>query len=327
MEHEFYRGGALRTEISARGRVQAVLDADTPMRWDRTTIELRHQLKAGPCTVWCMRILQRVGVQRHVLDALAPLLFHIEALVYVGDIEYENAQTKGTAVDPRWREGIEEILRAYGLDEPGIVSTLAQLGDYLRLESSILEGRTPLTPEIIPNTCYIRCSGINLLLRIAFLLAGVQPGDKFFALLGQLSAHDEISTDLATYAEDLSEGFFNVYRLATWIHGPQAAKQHLKRHADDMLRVLRRDITHADRATLILFAAAIPPIIPLDPRLPSIVPKLLPRVLLAHLIKLRMHFHHISKPPRFPEPLPDTVPVASPMGRETDASMSVSRSS
>jgi hypothetical protein len=313
MEHEFYRGGALRTEISTRGRVRAVLGADAPTRWNRTTIDLRHQLKAGSCTVWCMRVLGRAGVRRHVLDVLAPVLFHIEALVYVGDFEYEDSQANGTAVDPRWREGIEEILRAYRLDEdPGIVTALAQLVDYLELESSIQGGRTPLRPELIPRTCYIRCSGIHMLLRIGFRLAGIDPGERFFTLLGQLSAHDEISTDLSSYAEDLGDGAFNVYRIATSIYGPQAAKQRLKRHGDDMLRTLRRDIADSDRPTLIRFAATIPPIIPLDPRLPSIVPKLLPRAALARLVNLRMLFHSLSKPPRFPEPLPDSSPVFSP---------------
>jgi hypothetical protein len=326
MEHEFYRGGALRDEVSTRARVKAVLGADPPRRWNRTTIDLRHQLKAGACTTWCMRVLARAGVKRHVLDALAPVLFHIEALVYVGDFEYENAQTKGTAVDPRWREGIEEILQAYKLDDPGTVSTLDRLSDYLQLETDILAGRTPLRPELIPSTCYIRCSGINMLVRIGFRLAGIQPDEKFFTLLGQLSAHDEISTDLASYEEDLNDEAFNVYRLATWIYGPQAAEHHLRRHGDEMLRALRWDIAHADRDTLTLFAAAIPPIVPLSPRLPSIVPKLLPRVPLAHLVKLRMRYHSFSKPLRFPKPLPDTTPVASTPVRGMATALSVSRS-
>jgi hypothetical protein len=321
MEHDFYHGGALRAEASTRDRVQAVLGSDTPMRWNRTAIDLRHQLKAGPSTVWCMRVLARAGVRRHVLDVLSPVLFHIEALVYLGDLEYESAQTKGTAVDPRWREGIEEILRAYELDEPGIVSALDELGDYFRLESSILDGRTPLNSELIPRSCYSRCSGVNLLLRIGFRLAGIQPDERLFWLLRQLSAHDEISTDLSSYAEDLGEGQFNVYRLAIWIYGPQAAGHALKRHGDDMLRALRRDVARTDRATLISFAASIPPMIPLSPRLPSVLPKLLPRAPLAALITMRMQFHSISKSPRFPEPLPDTAPTSSSV-READASLS-----
>ncbi|MBB5957309.1 hypothetical protein FHS29_003902 [Saccharothrix tamanrassetensis] len=322
MEHEFYRGGALRDEVRTRARVKAVLGTDVPRRWNRTTIDLRHQLKAGACTVWCMRVLARAGVKRHVLDALAPVLFHIEALVYVGDFEYENAQTEGTAVDPRWREGIEEILRAYQLDDRGIVSALARLVDYLELETDILAGRTPLHPDLIPRTCYIRCSGINMLVRIGFRLAGIQPDEEFFALLGQLSAHDEISTDLASYEEDLEDGAFNVYRLANWIYGPQAAEHHLRRHGDDMLRALRRDIANADRKTLTLFAAALPPIVPFSPQLPSIVPKLLPRAPLARLVDLRLHYHSTSKPLRFPEPVPDTAPAASRQVRATDAALS-----
>src|SRR6201999_4599590 len=98
------------------------------------------------------------------------------------------------------------------------------------LESSVLAGRAPLSHDLIPRTCYIRCSGIHMLLRIGFRLAGIQPGERFFTLLGQLSAHDEISTDLSSYAEDLSDGAFNVYRIATWIYGPQAARHRLKRH-------------------------------------------------------------------------------------------------
>lgn len=312
MEHNFYRGGALRAEVGVRRRVQAVLGDEISMRWSCTTIELRHQLKGSSAAIWCLRVLERAGVERHVLDFLSPVMFHVEALVYRGDIEYENAQCKGTAVDPQWHEGIEEILRAYKLDDPGILFALAELDDYFVLESSILAGRTPLRAELIHRTCYSRCSGAILLLRIGFRLAGIQADEMLFTLVRHLSAHDEISTDLPSYVEDLSEGLFNVYRLSTWIYGPQAAKHHLKQQGDDMLRALHHDIAHTDRATLALFAAVIPSMIPLSPRLPSIVPKLLPRALLAYLLKLRLHFHSISKPLCFPEPLTDTKPVALP---------------
>lgn len=310
MEHEFYRGAARRAEVGTRGRVQAVLGGDVAMRWGPTAIELRHQLKGSRAAVWCLRVLARAGVRQHVLDVLSPVMFHIEALVYRGDIEYENAQQDGGVADPAWREGVEEILRAYQIDEPAILASLAELDDYFRLESSILAGTTPLVGDLIQRTCYSRCSGATLLLRIGWRLAGLRPDERFFTLVRHLSAHDEISTDLPSYAEDLSEGMFNVYRLATWMYGPRAAQRELQRQGDDMLRALREDISRADRASLITFAAVIPPVVPVSPRLPSIVPKLLPRPALAAMLKLRAHFHTVSKAPRFPEPLPDRTPVA-----------------
>lgn len=308
MEHEFYRGAARRAEIGTRGRVQAVLD-DVAVQWEPTAIDLRHQLKGSRAAVWCMRILARAGIQQHVLDVLSPVLFHIEALVYRGDIEYETAQHDGTTADPQWREGIEEILRAYEIDDPPILASLAELDDYFRLESSILAGAVPLVGDLIQRSCYSRCSGALLLLRIGCRLAALEPDEQFFGLVRHLSAHDEISTDLPSYAEDLDEGMFNVYRLSTWIYGPQAAKQELQREGDSMIRALRADIAHTDRASLSLFASVIPPVVPVSPRLPSIVPKILSRRLLAGLIQLRTHFHTASKAPRFPDPLPDAKPV------------------
>lgn len=308
MEHNFYRGGALRAEDGTRRRVKSVLGDETLMRWSSTAIELRHQLKGSSAAVWCLRVLERAGVERQTVDYLAPVMFHIEALVYRGDIEYENAQTEGTAVDPQWRDGIEEILRAYNLHEPGITSALAELDEYFQLESDILAGRTPLRGDLIHRSCYLRCSGATLLLRIGFSLAGIRAGEQFFTLVRHLSAHDEISTDLPSYAEDLSEGLFNVYRLSTWMYGPETAKHHLRRQGDELLRALRRDISRADRDTLVLFAAVIPPVVPLNPRFPSVVPKLLPRAALARLLQARIHFHSASKPLRFPEPLTDTEP-------------------
>lgn len=309
MEHEFYRGAARRAEIGTRGRVQAVLGDEVAVRWEPTAIDLRHQLKGSRAAVWCLRILARAGVRHHILDVLAPVMFHIEGLVYRGDIEYETAQHDKTNVDPAWREGIEEILRAYEIDDPAILASLTELDDYFRLESSILAGRTALAGDLIQRTCYSRCSGATLLLRIGCRLAGVRPGEQFFTLVRHLSAHDEISTDLPSYAEDLSEGMFNVYRLSTWMYGPHSARQELQQRGDGMLRALRDDISHTDRASLILFAAVIPPVIPVSPRLPSILPKLLPRPALASLITLRTHFHSTRKTPRFPPPLPDAKPV------------------
>ncbi|MCX2951524.1 hypothetical protein [Lentzea sp. NEAU-D7] len=311
MEHEFYRGSARRAEVGMRRRVQAVLGDDMPVRWSRTTIDLRHQLKGSKAAVWCLRVLDRAGVRRQVLDFLAPVLFHVEALVYRGDFEYEDAQRDGGTADPQWREGIEEILRAYEIDEPAILGALAELDDYFLLESSIMEGRAVLDADLIQRTCYSRCSGATLLLRIGYRLAGIRPDERLFTLVRHLSGHDEISTDLPSYAEDLQEGLFNVYRLSTWIYGPEAAKHHLKRQGDDMLRALRHDITHTDAATLRLFAAIIPPIVPLNPRVPSVVPRLLPRALLAELLKLRIRFHSVAKAPRFPAPLADSRPIAS----------------
>ncbi len=310
MEHNFYRGGARRTEIGTRSRVQAVLAADDTMRWSHTTIDLRHQLKGSRAAIWCLRILRRAGVERHVLDFLSPVMFHIEGLVYRGDIEYETAQRDGTAVDPQWRDGIEEILRAYEIDDPGIVAALAELEDYFRLESDILAGRLPLRAELIPDSCYSRCSGATLLLRIGCRLADLRPDERFFTLVRHLSAHDEISTDLPSYAEDLEEGMFNVFRLATWVYGTQDAADHLKKQGDEMLKALRRDVSSSDHATLALFAAVIPPVLPLSPRFPSTIPKLLPRPLLAALLNLRIQFHDVSKSADFPRPLADPAPTA-----------------
>ncbi|MEW2515378.1 hypothetical protein [Streptomyces sp. NPDC046870] len=308
MEHNFYRGSARRTEVDARRRVHAVLALDEPVRWHHTAIDLRHQLKGSRAAIWCLRILRRAGVRPHVLDFLSPVLFHIEGLVYRGDIEYETAQQEGTPVGPEWRTGIEEILRAYRIEEPGILAALAELEDYFHLESDILAGRTPLRAELIAETCYSRCSGATLLLRIGCRLAGLDPDERFFTLVRHLSAHDEISTDLPSYTEDRDEGMFNVFRLATWVYDPPEAGHHLKRHGDEMLRALRHDVRHTDHATLTLFAAVIPPVLPLNPRFRSMTPKLLPRPLLAALVNLRIHFHSISKAPRFPQPLPDPRP-------------------
>jgi hypothetical protein len=310
MEHNFYRGGARRAEVGVRSRVKSVLGDETSMRWSSTAIDLRHQIKGSSAAIWCLRVLERAGVERHVLDFLSPVMFHIEALVYRGDIEFENAQCKGTTVDPQWHDGIEEILRAYEIDDPGTLSALAELDAYFELESDILAGRTPLHGDLVQRSCYSRCSGATLLLRIGFRLAGIEAGERFFALVRHLSAHDEISTDLPSYAEDLEEGMFNVYRLAIWTHGPKEARHHLEQQGVDMLQALRRDIARTDRATLVLFAAVIPSMIPWSPRLPSVVPKLLPRALVARLLDQRIRFHSTSKPLRFPDPLPDTAPAA-----------------
>ncbi|MFC9876326.1 hypothetical protein [Nocardia salmonicida] len=310
MHHDFYRGKALRAEVRTRGRMKSVIDTDEAMRWDRTQIDLRHQLKASSPAIWCMRVLTNFGVAPQISAALLPVLLHVEALVYRGDFEYEDAQLEGKSaeVDPEWRYGIEEILRTYEINTPEVLGALTDLQDYFQLESAIMEGQEPLDATLIERTCYLRCSGGTLLLRVGCALAEIDYDEHLFTLIGHMSAHDEISTDLPSYQQDIDEGQFNVYRLATWVYGPDTAEINLRRRADSIISDLKNDVRRADRKTLAQFAGIIPPITPWDPRLPSVIQHITPRAILARMVIARIGYHEHSHPLTFPAPSSDTPP-------------------
>ncbi len=310
MHHDFYRGTALQAEQVTRRRMKSVIDHDEPVNWESTQIDLRHQLKASSPAIWCMRILTRHGIAPQVAATYLPVLLHIEALVYRGDFEYEAAQLEGTSidVDPEWNYGILEILRTYEIATPPVTGALSDLSDYFQLESAIMEGREPLTADLIERTCYLRCSGGTLLLRIAFALAGVQYSDDLFVLIGHMSAHDEINTDIPTYKQDIDEGQFNVYRLATWVYGSATAEDNLRRRADGIIDALKADVRQADKKSLALFAAIIPPILPWDPRFPAFANRVLPRAVLVHLVNNRIRFHERTHPLQFPASIAEQPP-------------------
>lgn len=205
-------------------------------------------------------------------------------------------------------------MRVYDLHHADVAAALAHLCSYFELESDIMEGRIEPSAELIERTCAIRCSGATLLLRIGCRLVGLDYDEHLFTLIRHVSGHDEISTDLPSYEQDLAEGQFNVYRLATWVWGPSTARQHLQGVSDAMIAALHRDIRTAARRTLLLFASFLPAIAPLDPRRPSMVPRLLPQPLLAALVSARVTFHHRAKPLRFPDALPDQAPRPWPSG-------------
>jgi hypothetical protein len=298
-----------------RQRVRSVLSADNPPRWEHTTIDLRHQLKAGLIPVWCINLLARLGVSRGVLDSLWPPLLHLEALVYRGDLDYEHAQRHGTPVRSGWRDGIAEMLRAYQYNDQVMLAHLVELDDYFRLETSIMAGHTTLTADLIRSTCYPRSADLALLLRFACRLAGLQPDDEFLQLMRHVVAFGEIRGDLNSYTDDVADNSFNVYRLSTWAFGPDAAAARLRGLANEIKQDLYQDIATADRSTLLLFAAALPTFTPPGRHLPPIPTKLLSLQPVPAHLRLRLARHKISRTLEFlhrlhfPQPLPDPQPI------------------
>jgi hypothetical protein len=292
-----------------------VLSADTPPRWERTTIDLRHQLKAGLIPVWCINLLALVGVPYDVLDCLWPPLLHLEALVYRGDLDYEHAQRHDTTAPSDWRDGIEEVLRAYQYNDQIMLSHLTELDDYFRLETSIMAGHTAPSADLIRNTCYPRSADVALLLRFACRLVDLQPDEQFFQLMRHVVAFSEIRGDLVDYADDVADNSFNVYRLSTWTFGADAAQAQLRSLADEIKQALRREIATADRSTLLLFAAALPTPTPPGHHLPPVLAKFLSRQPLPAYFKLRLARQKISRTLEFaqslqiPQPLPDSQPT------------------
>ncbi|MFC0601082.1 hypothetical protein [Streptomyces palmae] len=246
--------------VRTRDLVRGPLALAEQPAWEHTAITFQHQLKAMPITDTAIDLAIRLGSPARAANCLRPALQHVEALVYRGDLSFEDHQRHGTAADTTWRQGIDAILGAYRLaDDSALAGELDTLADYFELETRIAGGLEPLTPDLLHATCYQRSSHIRFLVRLAHHLADLPLHEEFLRLAGHVFARDEITADCVTYASDLAEGSFNTLRLQAVLHGPRGAAEAQRALYARVLGDLDAELAQADRPTLALFGNAFLP--------------------------------------------------------------------
>ncbi|MFD0385288.1 hypothetical protein ACFQ2B_32555 [Streptomyces stramineus] len=243
----------------AAERVRGALGTATALASHRTAVTFRDQLKASMIVLTCTDLLEHLGCPRRAVDHLRPALQHFEALVYRGDLAYEEHQRSGT-LDTAWREGLDDILAAYGLaTDAVVVAELAALDAYCRLETEIMTGARSLDTDGIHATCYSRSSHIRLLLRFAERLAGFTVGEEFTALARHVFARDEVVADCLGYPKDVAEDSFNTLRLQVRLHGVDRAAAAQEALYARILRDLDAALARAGRPALQGFVNAFLP--------------------------------------------------------------------
>ncbi|MEV3933568.1 hypothetical protein [Streptomyces sp. NPDC049944] len=217
-----------------------------------TRISYRHQVKAIPAASIAITIMRHLGAPALQMLYVQPVLHHLEALVYRGDLESEHNQLTGRLhCDTSWRTGAEQILHASGLADSATLSTLDELQNYFTRETAVMIARKPVDDDTIRDLCYQRASHFRLLLR-AWHLALERPYDEaFFRIARHACARFEIVQDLHTYSDDLADDSFNLLRLEVWQHGTANARAHLDKLHRNIVRQLRQELAEAPRSTLL----------------------------------------------------------------------------
>ncbi|MBO8191656.1 hypothetical protein ITI46_08175 [Streptomyces oryzae] len=302
-----------RGERGAADRAwQRPLAAQPPMDWERTAVTLRHQLKAGAVTQYCVRTLQLLGCPRDALDYYWPPLLHLEALVYLGDLAVEREQSHGVPAGPAWRDGIEEVLRGYGCDDAATLAELRALEEYARWETEATGSRAAPGVGDLVRACHGRSSDVRIMLRFGRHLAGLPHSEAFDRLAGHLYAMGELTGDVVGYAADVADDSCNFYRMCVWSAGTEGARDRLGEIWQRLCADLRRDLAAADHRTLALVARVfLPRPRPLRAlavkRRPTRVHALLPRPLLRAYIWWRLERGERLRLPAVPEPVAESV--------------------
>lgn len=136
-----------------RLRALATLGSRAASDEDHTWVSFRHCLKAMGLVDGVSLYLGDLGFTPTELRAAYPVMLHVEALVYQGDLECEESQKQGSSSwSDAWRSGIEEILESYGLDDETLQAELEELNRYYHDESRIMLGGPHVTEMKWPES-------------------------------------------------------------------------------------------------------------------------------------------------------------------------------
>lgn len=238
-------------------RHRAVKAAAAQVDPQAALITYRHQLRAVAPAWIASRIMLRLGVTEEEMAFVAPVLQHVEALVYRGDFESEHNQAEGLQdCDPTWRSAVEQILRSAGLADPLVLAELDELQDCFSRETRIMIERKPVDDDTMRELCYRRSSHFRLLLRAWHLALGRRYDEDFFRVARHACARFEVAQDLHTYAQDVQDDTFNVLRLEVWRHGTDEARAHVDELHRHIVTDMHREIAVARRRTLLAVVPA-----------------------------------------------------------------------
>ncbi len=284
---------------------------------DHTWVSFRHCLKAAGVVDGVCQGLRDRGFTQVEVRTVYPALLHVEALVYRGDLAYEESQKQGSsAPSTAWKSGIEEILDSFGMHDDGLWDELEELDRYFRDESRIVLRLPQMTEALILETCYRRSSDMRLLVRLAHELTQ-RPGAEGYIRCSRPSLVLEIWSDLLSYEKDVAEDSFNTLRVFGWVYGKDRAGERLKDWMESLHNDCVAELARAERAVLVGHwrTRLIPPIdaVRLSPRrhfvrLSYLPPRLLPRRFLVrsatrHLESVKLDFgtvipQMVDDPPR-----------------------------
>lgn len=221
--------------------------------WHEPTISYRELVKGGrllsayPPGCW-----RALGISRQDMYRVQPLLLYFAALVYKGDLAYEEAQRRGSCEVSAalFKEELERLFRGHGLYDDTIKEGLDDMERYGVLESRIVLRQVPLTPDLLRTACRLRSSDAVMLIRVLAKLAETDC-EGLLTLLRPWLVLWELDDDLVSYTSDVAEGTFNILDLHVRLHGPESASQRLQEFQTSLLAEMFDAMDQAGRDDLL----------------------------------------------------------------------------
>lgn len=255
--------------------------------WQKTTISYYQALKAARVLLKCDHLLRMIGYTETEFKIIYPLLLHLEAYVYSGDLKYEEHQSQGTLyTENTWKKNIETLLKIYEIYDWEIQSELDNLEKYFLQESRLLLGEIEINEQVILDIFYIRSSDIYMLLRVVHKLKDIPYNEDLFKLLKPLLVIEEIRDDLESYEKDVAGNSFNTLRLYVQLYGKLQAAQKLREMRCRIIHNAIDNLAKADKRSIVQFWIAV---LKIDLGIPFIfhsILNLVPGSLLVYCAKL-----------------------------------------
>lgn len=220
-----------------RDRILAPLKEDVDPDLAGTEINYRHMIKsARMVSISLRRFATFLGCSERELLDLAPLLLHLEGLVYRADYHFEDLQQGSERTDREFVAGMRRILALYGLDTPEIRCHIDTLIAYFESETDIVCGNTVPDEATLREVTRVRSSDWRLALGVIEAMLERPCSPRTRQVLESWFALYEIRQDVLQYAEDVDNSSYNTLRLYVRRYGPTAGVERLRK---EQLRLAR----------------------------------------------------------------------------------------
>ncbi|GCL45560.1 hypothetical protein NIES3806_12870 [Microcystis aeruginosa NIES-3806] len=176
-----------------------------------------------------------------------PLLAFIEYLVYETDTEMESNQkdSNPSSQCSLWdykKIIIRSFLKEFDLEYPKILNQMDNLGEYIKLESQLLNSEK-ITLEDVIRASELRSSDDLILHCTLIAMSGKPYRDEIFEIMSPINILLEFHDDFRSYQEDRAAGNYNTYWMFQKLYGEEAhhyLKAEIDRYSNLFEETLKR---------------------------------------------------------------------------------------
>ncbi|MEU2721864.1 hypothetical protein [Streptomyces smyrnaeus] len=185
--------------------------------------------------------------------AIQPILQHLLAMTYRGDLTIEEGQRTSSELETHWRQGVECVLSLHGVLDQETRDALDDLALFFERESRVMAPTGRPSPAEVAALLRLRSADLRIVLRVACKLLGRPVSEDFMQLVEGMQVLAEISDDLRSYEQDVREGSFNTLRLYAQLFPVSQAASELNRTRERYVEQTVNSLQQATRPSIIRF--------------------------------------------------------------------------